>query len=119
MLHVERSRIAYSLSRLRVIAAIALALLAVAASPARGAETTDTVVLSTETIGAWQVIARRDAAGVDYCIARRELGGTGTDQPSLFEFVRTKGQRSGTGCRLLMENFRLRPAVATEGRSAQ
>jgi dienelactone hydrolase len=77
-----------------VIAAIALAFPATAVPPARGAETTSAVVLSTETIGAWQVIARRDADGVDYCIARRELGGTGTDQPRLFEFVRTKQQRS-------------------------
>ena len=94
MLHVEQSRLAYSLSRLRLIAAIVLALPAVAASPARGAETTGPVVLSSETIGAWQVVARRDADGVDYCIARRELGGTGTDQPRVFEFVRTKRQRS-------------------------
>jgi dienelactone hydrolase len=94
MLHVVRSRAACSLSRLRVIAAIALPLLAVAASPARGAETTGTVVLSSATIGAWQVIASRDADGVDYCIARRELGGTGIDQPRLFEFIRTKRWRS-------------------------
>ena len=94
MLHVEQSRLAYSLSRLRLIAAVALALLVVAASPARGAETAGTVVLSTETIGAWQVIASRDAAGVAYCIARRELGGTGIDQPRLFEFVRTKQWRA-------------------------
>ena len=94
MLHLALWRFAFSSNPLRLIAAIALALLAVAVSPARGAETAGTVVLSTETIGAWQVIATRDAAGVDYCIARRELGGTGTDQPRLFEFVRTKQWRS-------------------------
>ena len=92
MLHAEQSRFACSLSRL--IAAIALALPAVAALPARAAETTGPVVLSSETIGAWQVIARRDADGAVTCIARRELGGAGTDRPRLFEFVRTKRQRS-------------------------
>jgi len=94
MLHLALWRFVCSSSRVRLIVAAALALVAVVASSARGSESTGAVVLSTETIGVWQVIARRDADGVDYCIARRELGGTGADQPRLFEFVRTKKQRS-------------------------
>jgi dienelactone hydrolase len=73
---------------------MALALAAAAIPPARGHAAGGTGVLSTEAVGAWQVITGHDTAGGPYCIARRELGGTGADRPSRFEFVRFKEQRS-------------------------
>ena len=81
--------------RLCWIAALALALFVAAMSLVPAGETEGgPVVLSTTTVGAWRVIVTRDAAGANYCIARRQLGGAGTDRPHTIEFLRATGHET-------------------------
>jgi hypothetical protein len=83
------------LARLCWIVALALALFVAAMSSAPAGETASgPVVLSSVTVGPWQVRATRGTDGETYCIARRELGGPGTDRPHTIEFLRGTGQET-------------------------
>lgn len=59
-------------------------------APVQAGETghSPVAILSTVTVGAWQVIAVRDA-GTEACVARRVLAGSGVDQPRSIAFFRT------------------------------
>ena len=92
MPNVVRSRVSFT--GFCWLAVFALALLVAAMSLAPAAETEGgPVVLSSTTVGPWQVIATRDAAD-RRCIARRALGGSGTDRPHTIEFLRATGHET-------------------------
>ncbi len=81
--------------RLCSIAAIALALFVAAMSRAPSGETASGPdVLSSVTVGPWQVIATRDTGSGPHCVARRQLGASGTDRPHTIEFLRGRGQET-------------------------
>ena len=88
-------RLARLFVRLCWIAAFALALFVAAMSLAPAGETEGGPdVLSSTTVGPWQVIATRGTGGGTHCIARRQLGGSGTDRPHTIEFLRATGHET-------------------------
>jgi dienelactone hydrolase len=86
-----RSRLLSYFGRPAIAIAIVLALPSATMLPAAGGETANQpiTILSTATVSGWEVMAIRDA-GADACVARRNLDGSGIDQPHAITFLRTR-----------------------------
>jgi dienelactone hydrolase len=86
-----RSRVLRYFGRPCFVIAAALALPSATMLPAAGGETTNQpiTILSTATVGGWEVMAIRDS-GTDACVARRNLDGSGIDRPHAITFLRTR-----------------------------
>ncbi|MPZ38700.1 MAG: hypothetical protein GEU95_11645 [Rhizobiales bacterium] len=78
-----------------LLTALALALpLAVVSAHGRAADGPPLTVLSTATVGTWEIFAVRDSGGTEACIARRPLGSATSGQPQAMLFLRTKSSRA-------------------------